>query len=336
MYGIKNHFALMCSVKPRERLESLKWVQDLDSNKYIACVELKESVYAVEVSQNKDKVFATMLLNDRHIRFQLDNGATVNVISQNDYSEVYGKESLLSLETTSATLAMYNKSEEKPLGRKRVRVVNPKNGKKYSVEFVVVKKGCTSLLGAKASQQMGLLSVNRNNILAIETQSAEKVESSTSLHHIMGLRYNALMSKESMLGEFSDVFAGEGKLEGDLHLEIDPSVTPVQLPTRRVPLAVKEMLKTELSRLEKLGVIKAVDVPTDWISAMVVTMKKGGRIRVFVDPKALNRALKRNHYPLPVTRYPLPAIEDVLPELAKVFLQCWMPRMGSGMSLWMK
>ena len=62
-----------------------------------------------------------------------------------------------------------------------------------------------------------------------------------------------VMSKESMLGEFFDVFAGEGKLEGDLHLEIDPSVTPVQLPTKRVPLAVKEMLKTEISRLEKLN-----------------------------------------------------------------------------------
>ena len=153
-----------------------KWVQDVDSDEYIAFVELKESVYAVEVSQNNDKVFATMLLNDRHIRFQLGSGATVNVISQNDYSEAYDKESLLSLETRNATLVMYNKSEEKPLGRKRVRVVNPKNGKKYSVEFVVVKGSCTSLLGAKASQQMGLLSVNRNNILAIETQSGGEAE----------------------------------------------------------------------------------------------------------------------------------------------------------------
>ncbi len=138
-----------------------------DINFQAIFVELKKSVCAVEVNQNKDKVFATMLLNGRHIRFQLDSGATVNVISQNDYSEAYGKESLLSLETTNATLVMYNKSEEKPLGKKRVRVVNPKNGKKYSVEFVVVKGSCTSLLSAKASQQMGLLSVNRNNILAI-------------------------------------------------------------------------------------------------------------------------------------------------------------------------
>ncbi len=63
-------------------------MEDVDSDEYIACVDKK--VCAVEVNQNKDKVFATMLLNDRHIRFQLDSGATVNVISQNDYSEAYG------------------------------------------------------------------------------------------------------------------------------------------------------------------------------------------------------------------------------------------------------
>ena len=142
---------------------------------------------------------------------------------------------------------------------------------------------------------MRLLSINRNNILVVETLSPRKVEATA-------------ISKESMLEEFADVFVGEGKLEGHLHLEIDPSVTPVQLPTRKVPIAVKEKLK-QLSPMEELGVIKSVDVPTDWISAMVVTMKKDGRIRVCVDPKPLNRAL--NHYPLPT-------IEDILPQLAKV------------------
>ena len=128
---------------------------------------------------------------------------------------MYGKESLTSLETTKATLVTYNKSEEKPLGKKRVRVVNPKNGKKYSVEIIVVRGSCTPLLGAKASQQMRLLYINRNNILVVEKQSPRKVKATA-------------ISKESMLEEFADVFVGEGKLEGDLHLEIDPSVTPVQ------------------------------------------------------------------------------------------------------------
>ena len=47
---------------------------------------------------------------------------------------------------------------------------------------------------------------------------------------------------------------------------------------------------------------------------MTITLKKNNYIRMCLDPRALNRALKREVYPPPV-------IEDVLPELgnAKVF-----------------
>ena len=38
--------------------------------------------------------------------------------------------------------------------------------------------------------------------------------------------------------------------------------------------------------------------------------KRNGKIRLCVDPKFLNKVLKRSHYPLPV-------IEDILPKLAK-------------------
>ena len=50
---------------------------------------------------------------------------------------------------------MWNKSELKPEGVTRVTIPNPRNDKKYSVEFVVVKEELTPLLGAKASQHMG-------------------------------------------------------------------------------------------------------------------------------------------------------------------------------------
>ena len=59
-----------------------------------------------------------------------------------------------------------------------------------------------------------------------------------------------------------------------LHLEIDNSVPPVQLPVRRIPLAVRDKLKHEIDRLVELKVITPIDCPTDWISAIVVTIKK--------------------------------------------------------------
>ena len=107
------------------------------------------------------------------------------------------------------------------------------------------------------------------------------------------------LTTESILEEYADVSRGEGQLEGDLHLEIDPNVPRVQLLTRKVPIALKEKLKEEINRLEGLNIITPVNVPTSWISATVVTLKKNGNVRLYVDPKPINRALKRNHYPLP-------------------------------------
>ena len=50
---------------------------------------------------------------------------------------------------------MWNKSELKPEGVTRVMIPNPRNDKKYSVEFVVVKEELTPLLGAKATVPHG-------------------------------------------------------------------------------------------------------------------------------------------------------------------------------------
>ena len=187
---------------------------------------------------------------------------------------------------------MYNKTQVKPLGKIKTEVYNPKNKKHYELEFLVTDQTANPLLGSIAIQKMDLITVNQENIYVCEE----------------------LLTKESMLRNYKDVFAGEGKLEGNLHLEIDKSVTPVKLPVRRVPLAIKPKLKKEIDRLTSLGIIQPVDIPTDWISAMVVVMKRNGRVRLCIDPKPLNTALKRNHYPLPV-------IEDILPSLAnaKVF-----------------
>ena len=86
------------------------------------------------------------------------------------------------------------------------------------------------------------------------------------------------------------------------------------MPLRRFPVAVQEDLRTELARLVKLGVLAKVEAPSAWVSSLVAERQRSGKIRLCVDPKFLNKALKRSHYPLPV-------IEDILPKLtkAKVF-----------------
>jgi hypothetical protein len=45
---------------------------------------------------------------------------------------------------------MFNGTETKPLGKKRLTLKNPKNNKKYNVEFVIVKADVKPILGARA------------------------------------------------------------------------------------------------------------------------------------------------------------------------------------------
>jgi hypothetical protein len=119
---------------------------------------------------------------------------------------------------------------------------------------------------------------------------------------------------EDLQSEFPDVFTGLGKLPGQYSIEIDRDVPPVVHAPRKVPVALKDKLKHELDRLEKEEIITTIkDEATPWVNSMVV-VDKPGKTRVCLDPKDLNRAIKRCHYPMPT-------IDDILPDLynAKIF-----------------
>lgn len=84
-------------------------------------------------------------------------------------------------------------------------------------------------------------------------------------------------------------------------------------PPRKVPVPLRTRLKAELNEMERNGVIIKESNPTDWVNGMVV-VEKGDKLRVCLDPRDLNKALKRQHYPLPT-------IEEISTRLtnAKVF-----------------
>lgn len=50
------------------------------------------------------------------------------------------------------------------------------------------------------------------------------------------------------------------------------------------------------------GILEKVPLnePADWVSSLVCVDKPDGSIRVYLDPKDLNAAIKTEHYPLPL------------------------------------
>ncbi|KAL2104344.1 hypothetical protein ACEWY4_001212 [Coilia grayii] len=104
----------------------------------------------------------------------------------------------------------------------------------------------------------------------------------------------------SITEEFADVFEGIGLFPGECTLRLKPSVTPVVCPPRRIPYALRNRLKSELQDMERMGVIQKGTEPTEWVKALVVVEKpKTGKLRVCLDPRPLNKAIQRPHYPLP-------------------------------------
>ena len=103
---------------------------------------------------------------------------------------------------------------------------------------------------------------------------------------------------KKIVEEYADVFKGLGCLDGDYRIQIDSSVALVVHPPWKVPFALKERLKAELDRMETIRAIKKVTKPTEWVSSIVIIEKKDGKIRVCLDPKDLNKAIKREYYPM--------------------------------------
>ena len=86
------------------------------------------------------------------------------------------------------------------------------------------------------------------------------------------------------------------------------------MANKKVPLAFRSRLKTELVKLTRLGVINHVEGSTSRVSQSVVTHKKSGDLRVCINAHELDKCILREQFTLPI-------IEDVLHELrdAKVF-----------------
>ena len=59
------------------------------------------------------------------------------------------------------------------------------------------------------------------------------------------------------------------------------------------------ILKKEVDEMVSFGVIQRVTEPKDWVSSVAYYQKSNGRWRICLDPKDLNRAVKKSHHLTP-------------------------------------
>ena len=153
----------------------------------------------------------------------------------------------------------------------------------------------SSLLSGQASSTLKLIAFNTEGV----RQLSEVKEAKPT-------------TKEDILSDYEDIFFGLGKLSGEYKIEIDQNVKPMQNHPRRVPLLLKTELKIKLEEMVNQGVIDCVTEPTPWINNLVV-IRKPNKLRIYIDPYYLNKAIRRNHYLTPT-------VEEIATKMKKARL----------------
>ena len=122
-------------------------------------------------------------------------------------------------ESYSGVLKTWNEVENKPTCTCRMKVTNPRNGKKFSVPFVVFDGYRLPILSYRTCLQVKLITVGKGNfdmVAGVVTES------------------------------YLDGFDGElGELPGIRHLKLKPESQSFVLANKRVILALSLRLNTE-------------------------------------------------------------------------------------------
>ena len=103
-----------------------------------------------------------------------------------------------------------------------------------------------------------------------------------------------------LLNDYKDIFVSESGELGKTSLVKHSIVTegpPIRQPLRRVPVATKGVIQTEVQKMLSRGVIQPSNSP--WSSPVVLVKKQDDSWRFCVDFRKLNSVTHKDAYPLP-------------------------------------
>lgn len=260
--SFQGHYSQFC--RGGSRYRSVHAVEDDAAMDDLFCDTI--TVDSISGQEEKDWI-VPLTVNGSVLPLKLDTGAQANLMSMADFKQLKVKPHIH--KTAEKLKGYYNTSI--PVHGKSIMTVNHQ-GKIHKLAFHIVPGDAQALLGKAACERLGLIQL----IGEVKTHSYKEI-----------------------FKEYQDVFEGLGRIPGEHKIIIDKDVQPVVNACRKIPFPIHDKVKEELDRMEKLNVIVKVTEPTDWVNSLVVVPKKNGQIRLCMDPRDLNRAIKRQHYMIP-------------------------------------
>lgn len=288
-----NHWLAVCQRRRKLHLvetssesesdtESLHVVQicsETESDEVLLQIHTAQTVNA----KLTDKWDVTVKVLQRQVKFRIDTGARCNTLTLADYQTLKHKGEL---QQSTKILRTYSNHQIKPIAAVDLNI--QQDNKAVTTTFQVIDLSQENILSGNTAEQLGLIS--RINVAS-----------------------NITTDLPEGLDEFPDLLNTTGTLPGTYTIKLTPNAKGVVHPARRLPVSLKKQTIEKLSEMEKNGIISKVEQPTEWVSSMVVNIRNN-KLRICIDPRELNQAIKREHYPMRT-------VEEIVAEIpdAKIF-----------------
>ena len=286
--GKPNHFAKMCRTKVLTQTQSSqRSIQE--GVKQVSC---KVPVAESESSSDDEYLYAlnhkssipqvTVHFNQISVDMIVDTGASIDILDEDTYTRVNHNNTFTLQPSTKRLFAYGSTSQLNILGCFTTNITV--KASKKAVTFHVLKGNHGSLLSYTTARDLGILDIQINQVKDVTTH-------------------------DRLCTQYPSLFTGIGQLKGvQVKLHIDPAVPPVAQKARRIPFHLRKKVEKELTNLQQQNIIERVEGPTPWVSPLVVIPKKNGDVRICVDMRMANKAIRRE-------RHPAPTIDDLIQTL---------------------
>ena len=317
--GIKGHFKRVCMKKRNSR--QVHDVADADhysedghdgAPKLVGSVTTVHSI-STDSKGNKyaEKIYANVRFNDGNnkTRLKIDTGSDACLLTEDDFKKS-GLRGSVQVRQNACVLQSYGGGVIKYLGTIKVKVSCLDES--IVTDFHIVRTtGSPSLLGCRQAQELNVVQFNSTQRSSAQSSERRPFFTQQTTDSVDVVSKNHL-SKESVLQQYGDCFDKVGRFPGEkYHITLNEEAKPVVHAPRTVPVHVMPLYKAELDKMLADNIITPVSGPTDWVNSIVCNIKDtndGKKVRLCLDPKDLNKAIKREHY---YTR----TIDEILPQL---------------------
>ena len=245
-------------------------------------------LYTVDTGKMKNsKPMFLVQLNGVPTKMLGDSGASVNVIDEPTLQTLTPKPDM---QPPDMNLYAYGSKEKAlPLLGMFVGTIATEQFT-HTTKVYVAQGSYGTLMSHRTAEKLNLIKINKKAVIAnLVTNS----------------------NAESIAEEFADRFEGLGKLtKVQVKIHLNPEVTAVIQPHRRIPFHLRQKVKDELQHLEDMEVIERVTQPTSWVSPLVAAPKPNNAdaVRLCVDMRCVNKAVLRE-------RHVMPTVDDIISDL---------------------